>query len=58
MERSYSGLLTLGSFQDYEKAPERTYSANRNEEQAQEAVENTSMDMSAELDYDEEIPFE
>lgn len=56
VERSYSGLLTLGSYQDYEKAPERTYSANRDEAQAE--AENTSMDMNAELDYDEEIPFD
>lgn len=65
--RSYSSLLALGSFQDYEKAPER--STSRQAEATQEQPEQgSSFDMSAGLaedgfaniadGFDEELPFD
>lgn len=68
VDRSYSGLLALGSYQDYEKAPEKTYTQKK-EQSAPEAEQHSSLDMNAELGEDledegfeqveeEELPFD
>lgn len=71
VDRSYGDLIVTGSYQDYEKAPERSKSQAVAQEQAQTQVQEqaqTSLDTNVELgnddgfapvsDLDEEMPFD